>query len=93
MAAKKKNQTFETHLACLEEIVDDLESGDLELEAALQRYEDGVQRLKTCYELLQKAEQQVRKLVGDSADQSFGDAAFGDESFTDEPAPEEDGTK
>ena len=88
MAATKKSESVETHLACLEQIVDDLESGDLELEASLQRYEDGVQRLKTCYELLQKAEQQVRKLVGDSADQSFGE-----DQFEDEPRLDKDGTE
>jgi len=64
MAAKKKD-SFETHLQALESIVDALEGGELDLEAALARYEDGVKRLKTCYELLQGAEQRVRKLVGD----------------------------
>ena len=65
MAAKKK-ETFESHLHALEEIVDALEAGELDLETALARYEDGVKRLKICYELLQGAEQRVRKLVGDS---------------------------
>jgi exodeoxyribonuclease VII small subunit len=61
----KKKQTFETHLAALEEIVDALKSGELDLETALARYEDGVKRLKSCYEMLQSAEQRVQKLVGD----------------------------
>ena len=65
MAAKKKTEPFETHLQALEEIVDALEGGELDLESALARYEDGVKRLKTCYALLQNAEQRVRKLVGD----------------------------
>jgi exodeoxyribonuclease VII small subunit len=71
MGAKKKSESFETHLGKLEEIVDDLESGDLELEAALQRYEEGVKRLKTCYELLSRAEQHVRKLVGETETEPF----------------------
>jgi len=66
MAAKKKAESFETHLAQLEEIVDELESGDLDLEKALERYEEGVRRLKSCYELLATAEQKVKKLVGDA---------------------------
>ncbi|MHC4939718.1 MAG: exodeoxyribonuclease VII small subunit [Planctomycetota bacterium] len=70
MAAKKK-ESFETHLGKLEEIVDDLESGELELEEALRRYEEGVKRLKTCYELLTEAEQQVKKLVGESGEEPF----------------------
>ncbi|MEM8883607.1 MAG: exodeoxyribonuclease VII small subunit [Planctomycetota bacterium] len=71
MPAKKKNQTFEDHLGQLEEIVDDLESGELALDAALARYGEGVERLKHCYELLQKAEQQVTKLVGESEEEPF----------------------
>ena len=64
MAAKKKQtDTFETHLASLEAIVEALESGDLDPETAMTRYEEGVKRLKTCYGMLQEAEQRVRKLV------------------------------
>jgi len=48
-----------------EENLGNLESGELELEDALKRYEEGVRRLKSCYEMLAKAEQQVKKLVGD----------------------------
>ena len=64
-AKKKKTDSFETHLAALEEIVDALEAGDLDLETAMTRYEDGVKRLKSCYSLLKDAEQRVKKLVGD----------------------------
>ena len=71
MGARKNKESFESHLGRLEEIVDELESGELELEAALHRYEEGVKRLKSCYELLATAEQQVRKLVGDSAEEPF----------------------
>ena len=65
MAAKKKSETFESHLAALEEIVDALESGELDLETAMGRYEEGVKRLKSCYSMLQDAEQRVKQLVGD----------------------------
>jgi exodeoxyribonuclease VII small subunit len=73
MAAKSKQDNFETHLGKLEEIVDDLESGDLELEAALERYQEGVKRLKNCYELLTRAEQQIKKLVGEAGEEPFAD--------------------
>ncbi|MHC4408109.1 MAG: exodeoxyribonuclease VII small subunit [Planctomycetota bacterium] len=73
MAAKKKQESCETHPGKPEEIVDDLESGDLELEAALARYQEGVKRLKNCYELLTQAEQQVKKLVGESGEEPFAD--------------------
>ena len=71
MGAKKKEESFETHLGKLEEIVEDLESGELELEDALQRYEEGVKRLKSCYRMLTEAEQQVKKLVGESGEEPF----------------------
>ena len=70
-----KKDSFETHLAQLEEIVEKLESGELELEGALKQYEDGVKRLRHCYELLEKAEQQVTKLVGDEEQEFDGDDA------------------
>lgn len=62
---KKTQDSFESHLGQLEQIVERLESGELELEGALREYEDGVRRLRNCYSLLENAEQQVRKLVGD----------------------------
>ncbi|MEE8104390.1 MAG: exodeoxyribonuclease VII small subunit [Planctomycetota bacterium] len=60
-------QTFEQHLEALQDIVDALESGDLALAASMERYSDGVTRLKTCFELLKGAEAQVKKLVADGA--------------------------
>jgi exodeoxyribonuclease VII small subunit len=63
----KTPDTFESHLGQLEQIVARLESGELELEGALREYEDGVRRLRNCYQLLESAEQQVQKLVGDES--------------------------
>jgi len=57
---------FEDHLAALERIVDELESGDLTLDTSLERYQEGVKRLKTCYDLLKRAEDSVRILVRDA---------------------------
>lgn len=61
--AKKKVEGFEEHLQALESIVEELESGELALDDALKRYQEGVQRLKACHELLSRAEQQVKVLV------------------------------
>ena len=63
-ADRKTQDSFESHLGQLEQIVERLESGELELEGALREYEDGVRRLRNCYALLENAEQQVQKLVG-----------------------------
>lgn len=64
MANRKEG--FEDHLQALEKIVEELEAGDLTLDAALARFEDGVKRLKTCRELLQQAEEKVKVLVRDA---------------------------
>jgi exodeoxyribonuclease VII small subunit len=64
MANRKEG--FEDHLAALEKIVEELEQGDLTLDAALARFEEGVSRLKACRELLTKAEEKVKILVRDA---------------------------
>jgi exodeoxyribonuclease VII small subunit len=56
--------SFEESLAELENIVRDLESGELSLDAALARYEQGVTLLRTCYGCLQQAEQKIQLLAG-----------------------------
>ncbi len=72
-----KTESFEDHLEVLEKIVDELESGELELESSLERYQEGVKRLKSCYGLLQKAERKVKALVrgedGELREEPFGD--------------------
>lgn len=59
---------FEQSIALLEEIVRDLEDGQLTLEAALAKYEAGVGLLKLCYEKLTVAETRISLLAGIDAD-------------------------
>jgi exodeoxyribonuclease VII small subunit len=63
-----ENKTFEESLAELEQIVRDLEDGQLGLEEALGRYESGVGLLKRCYTQLREAEQRILLLTGTDAD-------------------------
>jgi exodeoxyribonuclease VII small subunit len=76
MAAKQ--ESFEEHLETLERIVEELESGELPLDGQMERYQEGVKRLKTCYDLLKNAEQQVKKLVRD-AEGSLSEEPFAEE--------------
>jgi exodeoxyribonuclease VII small subunit len=55
---------FEDALAALEEIVHQLEDGQLGLEEALGKYEQGVKHLKHCYALLRDAERKIELLTG-----------------------------
>ncbi len=60
--------TFGAALAELEQIVRSLESGQLELEESLERYERGVALLNTCQRKLDGAQQRITMLVGELED-------------------------
>jgi exodeoxyribonuclease VII small subunit len=54
--------TFEEALASLEQVVEDLERGELGLSDSLARYEQGVKHLKQCFGQLEAAERRVELL-------------------------------
>ncbi|MCO6459542.1 MAG: exodeoxyribonuclease VII small subunit [Pirellulaceae bacterium] len=62
-SAASEPPTFEAALQRLEAIVQQLEDGDLGLEQALARYEEGVGHLKRCYDLLGRAERKIELLA------------------------------
>ena len=61
--AKKK--TFEAALKELEEIVKQMETGDLCLEDAVKKYESGMKQSKFCLDLLDKTEKKISLLTKD----------------------------
>jgi len=61
--------TFEKALAELEQIVHDLEDGEIGLEGALGRYEKGVNLIKRCYGQLRQAEQRIQLVTGIDAEE------------------------
>jgi exodeoxyribonuclease VII small subunit len=56
--------TFEASLAQLQQIVNDLEEGHLGLETSLARFEEGIRLLRSCYTILEAAEQKIEILAG-----------------------------
>jgi exodeoxyribonuclease VII small subunit len=70
MAGKKKEtekpSTFEEAVHRLEEIVDQLESGDVALDRAMTLYEEGVELSKFCTAKLAQAERVLKKLTKDA---------------------------
>jgi exodeoxyribonuclease VII small subunit len=60
----KKELSFEEALARLEGLVRELEQGDLPLETAVKKYDEGLRLAKRCHDLLQQAEAVVVKLAG-----------------------------
>ena len=61
--AAKKSISFETAIDELETIVNQLESGDLELEQSLKLFERGIELTRLSQTKLQEAEQKVQILM------------------------------
>ena len=64
--AKKKTPAFEESLASLEQLVNKMDSGELELEQSLEAFEKGIKLIRECQQSLQAAEQKVQQLVESS---------------------------
>lgn len=60
-------QTFEGALKRLEQIVEALESGDLPLEKAINKFEEGVQLSRLCTKQLDETEKRVEILLRNEA--------------------------
>jgi exodeoxyribonuclease VII small subunit len=56
-------KTFEQSLKQLENIVHELESGDLPLEAAIKKFEEGIELSKFCSQKLEETERRITLLT------------------------------
>lgn len=63
MPKKKQPYDFEGSLKSLEQLVEQMESGELSLEKALETFEQGIQLTRECQTMLSEAEQKVQLLV------------------------------
>lgn len=61
---------FEDHLALVESVVRELESGNLPLEESIRKYELGKKALDQCYRILDSAERKIQELTRDEAGQA-----------------------
>jgi len=59
----KKAVNLEKSLADLETLVEELESGDLPLEKAMKKFEEGIKLTRGCQTALKEAEQKVEILL------------------------------
>ncbi|MES1944296.1 exonuclease VII small subunit [Salinisphaera sp. PC39] len=69
---------FEKSLAELETLVENLESGDLSLEASLEKFERGVALARDCQNALKTAELRVQQLLDREDGNGDAVAAFDD---------------
>jgi exodeoxyribonuclease VII small subunit len=64
--SKEPGRTFETSLEALEQIVRQLEDGDLPLEKSLELFEQGIRLSRDCQERLSQAERRIEILLRDN---------------------------
>lgn len=69
--AAKKPLNLEKSLAELETLVDDLENGDLPLDKAMKKFEEGIKLSRSCQAALKDAEQKVQILIESAGEQTL----------------------
>ena len=72
MTAKKKFN-LEKSLADLEALVEELESGDLPLDKAMKKFEEGIKLTRGCQTALKEAEQKVEILLKSAGREELDD--------------------
>lgn len=87
MARTKQSQpkSFEEAVGELEQILREMERGEVPLEQSLTRYERGNYLLQYCRQVLGKAEQQIEELskADGAGDDTLADTSRGSESVSD----------
>ena len=68
-----KKFNLEKSLADLEDLVDELESGDLPLEKAMKKFEEGIKLTRGCQTALKEAEQKVEILLKSAGGEDLED--------------------
>ena len=66
MSAPDNEASFDERLSRLEAIVNELERGELGLETAIERYQEGVELLKGCHGILARFKRRVEELSGEA---------------------------
>jgi len=64
----EKEKTFETALQELDIIVRDLESGNIELEKAIEKYTEAMKLVKFCSDKLNTATEAVNKIASENGE-------------------------
>ena len=59
----KQNKSFESNMQRLEQIVRAMERGDVPLEESLKLFQEGTELVRSCNELLDIAQLQVKKIM------------------------------
>ena len=75
----RKNASFESNMQRLEQIVRAMERGDVPLEESLKLFQEGTDLVRSCNQLLDDAQLQVKKFMtapdGSPVEEDFADEA------------------
>ena len=74
-----KKFNLEKSLADLEDLVEELESGDLPLEKAMKKFEEGIKLTRGCQTALKEAEQKVEILLKSAGGEDLEKFEIGDD--------------
>ena len=74
-----KKFNLEKSLADLEDLVEELESGDLPLEKAMKKFEEGIKLTRGCQTALKEAEQKVEILLKSAGGEDLEEFEIGDD--------------
>ena len=77
--ASEKKFNLEKSMQQLEDLVEELESGDLPLEKAMKKFEEGIKLTRGCQTALKEAEQKVAILLESAEGEQLEDFEVEDE--------------
>lgn len=66
-----KEEKFEDKLKKLEEMVNELEKGDVDLDDAIEKYTKAMHLAKECSKKLKEAEENVNKILTENGEENF----------------------
>ena len=69
-------KTFELAMKQLEQIVQELESGDMPLEKAIKKFEEGIKISKYCSDKLDESEKKITLLMRDPDGENISEIPF-----------------
>ena len=71
--AKEKEMSFEETMQKLQEIVQELEKGTLNLEDSVNKFEEGMKLSKKCNDFLESAEKKITILINNGSEMAEED--------------------
>lgn len=80
----KKKPTFEEALTTLEEIVREIEDGEVALEESIEKYAEGIRLIDTCRGILDQAEKKIQLLAKGQGDALTPAGELNDSEMPDE---------